>query len=46
MSTDKNKIDAARALEALDQAWAYYQPEPKIPADMEEPELFDYANAA
>ncbi|NOG07705.1 MULTISPECIES: hypothetical protein [unclassified Ruegeria] len=42
--TSKQKTDAKEALELLEQAWAYYVPEP-VKAD-KEPELFEYANAA
>lgn len=42
--TSKRKIDAKQALDVLEQAWAYYTPEP-VQAD-KEPELFEYANAA
>ncbi|WP_170789733.1 hypothetical protein [Ruegeria lacuscaerulensis] len=37
---------AAKALELLDQAWAYYMPEPNSTQEQHEPELFEYANAA
>lgn len=43
-NTSKRKIDAKEALKLLEQAWAYYTPEP-VKAD-KEPELFEYANAA
>lgn len=46
MSTENKKTDAAKALELLEQAWAYYTPEPKQPAFEDAPELFEYANAA
>lgn len=46
MSTENKKTDAAEALELLQQAWAYYTPEPKHPVFEEEPALFEYANAA
>ncbi|UUV06369.1 MULTISPECIES: hypothetical protein [Ruegeria] len=42
--TSKRKTDAQEALDLLEQAWAYYTPEP-AKAD-KEPELFEYANAA
>lgn len=42
--TSERKADAQDALELLEQAWAYYTPEP-AKAD-KEPELFEYANAA
>ncbi|WP_299899122.1 hypothetical protein [uncultured Ruegeria sp.] len=42
--TFKQKTDAQEALYLLEQAWAYYTPEP-AKAD-KEPELFEYANAA
>ncbi len=40
------KTDAAEALKLLEQAWAYYTPEPSDHAEDKEPELFEYANAA
>ncbi|WP_172677882.1 hypothetical protein [Ruegeria sp. 6PALISEP08] len=43
-ATSKQKVDAQEALKLLEQAWAYYTPEP-VQAD-KEPELFEYANAA
>ncbi len=48
MSTQANtsKTDAKEALTLLDQAWAYYTPEPVGAEDQREPELFEYANAA
>ena len=47
MTTKIAKTKAAKALEALEQAWAYYTPEPAVATDAQrEPELFDYANAA
>ncbi|WP_420585157.1 hypothetical protein [Ruegeria sp.] len=46
MSTQNNKTKAAEALEALEQAWAYYTPEPAPVAETREPDLFEYANAA
>ncbi len=46
MNMQNQKHDAAKALEFLEQAWAYYTPEPKVPAKDETPELFEYANAA
>ncbi|WP_170332365.1 MULTISPECIES: hypothetical protein [Alphaproteobacteria] len=42
----KPKFDAEEALELLEQAWAYYTPEPVAPVAEQEPELFEYANAA
>lgn len=39
------KPTAKEALEMLEQAWAYYTPEPSI-VQSREPELFEYANAA
>ncbi len=42
--TSERKTDAQDALELLEQAWAYYTPEP-VKVD-KEPELFEYANAA
>ncbi len=44
--TKKSVEDAAKALELLEQAWAYYTPEPVVTAADHEPELFEYANAA
>ncbi|MBO9434232.1 hypothetical protein J7394_08450 [Ruegeria sp. R13_0] len=48
MSTQTNtpKTDAKEALTLLEQAWAYYTPEPVGAEDQREPELFEYANAA
>jgi hypothetical protein len=48
MSTQTNtpKIDAKDALTLLEQAWAYYTPEPVVAEDQREPDLFEYANAA
>ncbi len=48
MSTQANtpKTDAKEALNLLEQAWAYYTPEPAVAEDQREPELFEYANAA
>jgi len=40
------KLSAQEALEILDQAWAYYTPEPKPQPAQEQPDLFQYANAA
>ncbi|WP_171052562.1 hypothetical protein [Ruegeria sediminis] len=40
------KVSAAEALKLLEQAWAYYTPEPVQPVSDREPELFEYANAA
>ncbi|WP_200876125.1 hypothetical protein [Ruegeria halocynthiae] len=37
---------AEKALELLDQAWAYYTPESAQSEMQREPELFEYANAA
>ena len=45
MQEQNSKTKAAEALEALEQAWAYYTPEPVV-AEAQEPKLFDYANAA
>ncbi len=45
-SRNSEKTDAAEALKLLEQAWAYYTPEPVYPASEHEPELFEYANAA
>ncbi|WP_171641647.1 hypothetical protein [Ruegeria sp. HKCCD6157] len=42
--TSERKTDAQNALELLEQAWAYYTPEPA--KSDKEPELFEYANAA
>lgn len=46
MHDQNSKTNAAEALELLDQAWAYYTPEPAPVTDVLEPELFEYANAA
>ncbi|MEX0305836.1 MAG: hypothetical protein AB3N12_00485 [Ruegeria sp.] len=46
MNKQEQKNDASKALEWLEQAWAYYTPEPLVPAKGSEPELFEYANAA
>lgn len=46
MNTQTKKPEAANALEMLEQAWAYYTPEPICPAKDTAPELFEYANAA
>lgn len=40
------KVSAAEALILLEQAWTYYMPEPKSPAQEAQPDLFQYANAA
>jgi hypothetical protein len=43
------KIAPEEALKLLEQAWAYYTPMPKpVPqsAQADQPELFQYANAA
>ena len=40
------KLTAKDALEMLEQAWAYYTPEPLLTDDLREPDLFEYANAA
>lgn len=45
-TNDKSKTSAAEALELLEQAWAYYAPEPQVQPVQEQPELFQYANAA
>jgi len=43
----QEKSKAADALDTLEQAWAYYTPQPVlIPQTQREPELFEYANAA
>ncbi|MCE8537794.1 hypothetical protein KBY27_10015 [Ruegeria pomeroyi] len=39
-------IPAQEALDLLNQAWAYYVPEPVMVAKEEQPDLFQYANAA
>ena len=39
------KPTAKEALEMLEQAWAYYTPEPST-VQSREPEFFEYANAA
>ncbi len=46
MNTQNHKIGAAKAMELLEQAWAYYTPEPVVPAKDETPGLFEYSNAA
>ena len=47
MSKENNtKTDAEKALEYLEEAWAYYTPVPAIVINNREPELFEYANAA
>lgn len=46
MQIESKKADAAKALEYLEQAWAYYEPRQDQPATDKEPELFEYANAA
>ena len=43
---DKSKVSAAKAVELLEQAWAYYTPEPLTQPAQEQPDLFQYANAA
>ncbi|WP_162946776.1 hypothetical protein [Ruegeria sp. EL01] len=40
------KCDADEALKLLEQAWAYYTPEPVLVDKQPEPRLFEYANAA
>ncbi|NVO56537.1 hypothetical protein HW561_12135 [Rhodobacteraceae bacterium B1Z28] len=45
-NTSNQKTGAEEALELLEQAWAYYTPEPLEPVTEREPELFEYANAA
>ena len=40
------KVPAQEALALLDQAWSYYTPEPKPQTSEEQPDLFQYANAA
>jgi hypothetical protein len=40
------QIPAHQALALLEQAWAYYTPEPVPAAQEEQPDLFQYANAA
>ncbi len=44
--TSSSQTSAKEALELLDQAWAYYMPEPVQAETKDEPRLFDYANAA
>ena len=44
--TFTSKTSAKEALELLEQAWAYYTPEPVQAETKDEPRLFDYANAA
>ncbi|WP_169794860.1 hypothetical protein [Ruegeria profundi] len=46
MEKQTSKTKAAEALELLEQAWAYYTPEPAPVSGAREPELFEYANAA
>lgn len=49
MKSEAPKITPEVALKLLEQAWAYYTPMPKpVPqeAQSEQPELFQYANAA
>ena len=40
------KTPAQTALDLLNQAWAYYEPEPVQARNQREPDLFEYANAA
>ncbi|MBO9445588.1 hypothetical protein [Ruegeria sp. R14_0] len=42
----KSKTSTSDALELLNQAWAYYTPEPTVAEEQREPALFEYANAA
>lgn len=42
----QSKTSAVEALELLNQAWTYYTPEPVEVEKKDEPELFEYANAA
>lgn len=44
--TDSPRTPAQEALNLLNQAWAYYEPEPVMVAKEEQPDLFQYANAA
>ena len=45
--TANTKTQADEALAILEEAWSYYTPEPMPVSDAQnEPELFDYANAA
>ena len=49
MKATTSKTTPDEALKLLEQAWAYYMPEPKpVPRadEREQPELFQYANAA
>ncbi len=46
MDKKNTKSQADNALELMEQAWAYYMPEPVIPVKEDTPELFEYANAA
>jgi hypothetical protein len=49
MQVAAKKLTPDEALKLLDQAWAYYTPMPKpVPqaAQADQPELFQYANAA
>ncbi|WP_170385840.1 hypothetical protein [Ruegeria atlantica] len=46
MQEQISETKSAEALEALEQAWAYYTPEPAVVPETHEPELFEYANAA
>ncbi|CAN0587173.1 unnamed protein product [Ectocarpus sp. 12 AP-2014] len=44
--TTAPKTPAQLALDALDQAWAYFAPEPVAQLDDQEPDLFQYHAAA
>ncbi|WP_170573871.1 hypothetical protein [Ruegeria atlantica] len=46
MQEQNSETKAAEALEALEQAWAYYTPVPAPVFETDEPKLFEYANAA
>ena len=43
---EKKNDKAGEAVRLLEQAWAYYTPEPLPAGTAQEPELFHYANAA
>ncbi len=44
--SQNSKLSAKDALALLEQAWAYYAPEPAPVDTQHEPDLFEYANAA
>ncbi|MGR3805407.1 hypothetical protein [Marinibacterium profundimaris] len=39
-------VEVQHALDILNEAWAYYSPEPAIVQNDEEPDLFEYYAAA